>query len=170
MSRFTVVGCSRSRSVQNASSLAATTKHQKVKHACAKFRESGTERPLALSCCLSRTERGVGLGCLDVNDPICSLKSARQGVVIRQGIDTDTAKRVIKTIKGAKLKVHAVIQGDQKRVIGKNAMIFNKRFRSCGKPIWDFRYSSSISEIELRGSVQCRVFHQSCSVWGPCPW
>ena len=39
--------------------------------------------------------------------------------MVRQGIDTDTAKRDIKTIKGAKLKVYTVIQGDQMRVIGK---------------------------------------------------
>ena len=65
-------------------------------------------------------KRGVDLGCLEVSDPVCSLKSARQEIVIRQGIDTETAKRVIKTIKGAKLKVQAQIQGDQVRVTGKN--------------------------------------------------
>lgn len=64
-------------------------------------------------------KRGVDLGCLDSDDPVCSLKSARQEIAIRQGIDTETAKRIIKSIKGAKLKVQAQIQGEQVRVTGK---------------------------------------------------
>ena len=45
---------------------------------------------------------------------------ARQAVTIRQGIDTDTARAIVKQIKAEKLKVQAQIQGEQVRVSGKS--------------------------------------------------
>ena len=45
--------------------------------------------------------------------------SLRQSVTIRQGIDRDIAQKIIKAIKGAKLKVQVAIQGDELRVSGK---------------------------------------------------
>jgi uncharacterized protein YajQ (UPF0234 family) len=45
---------------------------------------------------------------------------ARQTITIQQGIDADTARRIVKLIKDAKLKVQAQIQADQVRVTGKN--------------------------------------------------
>ena len=44
----------------------------------------------------------------------------RQVITIRQGIETEKAKAIVKDIKNAKLKVQASIQGDQVRVSGKN--------------------------------------------------
>lgn len=44
----------------------------------------------------------------------------RQIVTIRQGLSAETAKAIVKDIKGAKLKVQASIQGDSVRVSGKN--------------------------------------------------
>ena len=35
-------------------------------------------------------------------------------------MDTDTAKSMVKRVKGCKLKVQAQIQGDQVRITGKN--------------------------------------------------
>ena len=64
-------------------------------------------------------KRAVDLGCLEASDPICNLKAARQEVAIKQGVDTETAKRIVKSIKAAKLKVQAQIQGDQVRITGK---------------------------------------------------
>ncbi len=43
----------------------------------------------------------------------------RQVVGIANGIDVDTARKVVKLIKDAKLKVQAAIQGDEVRVTGK---------------------------------------------------
>ena len=43
----------------------------------------------------------------------------RQVVTVRQGIETALAKRMVKTIKAAKLKVQAAIQGDELRISGK---------------------------------------------------
>ena len=56
---------------------------------------------------------------MDIKKPETSLNAARQQVVIRQGIETDTAKKMVKRIKGSKVKVQAQIQGEQVRVTGK---------------------------------------------------
>lgn len=65
-------------------------------------------------------KRGVDVGSLDLKDPTTSLSAARQEVGLKQGIDTETAKSMIKALKAAKLKVQAQIQGEQLRVSGKN--------------------------------------------------
>lgn len=43
----------------------------------------------------------------------------RQRIAIKQGIDRDTAKAVVKAVKDAKLKVQTAVQGDELRVTGK---------------------------------------------------
>ncbi|WP_342237977.1 YajQ family cyclic di-GMP-binding protein [Inquilinus sp. OTU3971] len=43
----------------------------------------------------------------------------RQEVVVKQGIDRDLARTIIKAIKDGKQKVQAAIQGDELRVTGK---------------------------------------------------
>jgi len=64
-------------------------------------------------------KRGVDIGCMEVKGPVTSLSAARQSIIIRQGVDSDTARRIVKDIKAAKLKVQAQIQGEQVRVSGK---------------------------------------------------
>jgi uncharacterized protein YajQ (UPF0234 family) len=64
-------------------------------------------------------KRKVDIGCMEVRDPEVSLHQARQRVIIRQGIDADTGKRIVKLVKGGKIKVQTQIQGDQLRVTGK---------------------------------------------------
>lgn len=44
----------------------------------------------------------------------------RQLIKIKQGIETDIAKQMVKDIKGTKIKVQAQIMGDQLRVSGKS--------------------------------------------------
>ncbi len=46
-------------------------------------------------------------------------KGARQTATIRQGIETETAKKIVKMIKDMKMKTQAAIQGEQIRVSGK---------------------------------------------------
>lgn len=65
-------------------------------------------------------KRSVDIGCLDIGKAETANNRARQAVTIRQGIDTDTARRMVKDIKAAKLKVQAQIQGEQVRVSGKS--------------------------------------------------
>lgn len=45
--------------------------------------------------------------------------TVRQVVTVKQGIDKDLAKRLVKEIKDSKIKVQAAIQGDELRVTGK---------------------------------------------------
>ncbi len=64
-------------------------------------------------------KRGIDIGCLDEQEPEFSGSEARQRVIMRRGIDTDRARKLVKQIKAAKLKVQAAIQGDKLRVTGK---------------------------------------------------
>ena len=63
-------------------------------------------------------KRKVDLDSLDVMDPQVGLSSAKQQVLIRQGIEADLARKIIKAVKDTKIKVQAQIQGDQIRVSG----------------------------------------------------
>ena len=64
-------------------------------------------------------KRGVDIACLEEQEPEFSGSEARQKVVLRRGIDADRARKLVKEIKAAKLKVQAAIQGDKLRVSGK---------------------------------------------------
>lgn len=64
-------------------------------------------------------KRSVDIAAMDIKDPQTNLNAARQTVLIKQGIDTDVAKKMVKEIKASKLKVQAQIQGEQVRVTGK---------------------------------------------------
>jgi hypothetical protein len=66
-------------------------------------------------------KRGIAPGSLDYQkeEPAAG-QSLRQIVKIRQGIDKDLAKSIVKSIKDAKMKVQAAIQGDELRVSGKS--------------------------------------------------
>ena len=54
--------------------------------------------------------------CISASGSACA---ARQEVAIKQGIDAETAKRMVKTLKTSKLKVQAQVQGEKVRVTGK---------------------------------------------------
>lgn len=64
-------------------------------------------------------KRGVDVKAMDVKEAETSLNAARQLVLLKQGIATETAKKMVKDIKASKIKVQAQIQGDQLRVTGK---------------------------------------------------
>ncbi len=64
-------------------------------------------------------KRSVDIACMDIAQPETANNRARQAVTMRQGIDTDTARKIVKEIKAAKIKVQAQIQGEQVRVSGK---------------------------------------------------
>ncbi len=68
---------------------------------------------------LKLTKRGVDIACLEISEAEISGKEARQTVTLRQGIDAPLAKKVVKMIKDAKLKIQASVQGEQVRVSGK---------------------------------------------------
>ena len=64
--------------------------------------------------------RKIESGVLEYKDPEKAAgQSVRQTVIIKQGIDKDLAKKIVKDLKETKLKVQAAIQGDEVRVTGK---------------------------------------------------
>ncbi|MDP1628803.1 YajQ family cyclic di-GMP-binding protein [Parvibaculum sp.] len=64
--------------------------------------------------------RNVEAGVLDYKEPEKAAgQSVRQKVAIREGLDKELAKRIVKDIKGSGLKVQVAIQGDELRVSGK---------------------------------------------------
>lgn len=66
-------------------------------------------------------KRGVAPGSLDYQkEEAAAGQSLRQAVKIKQGVDKELAKRIVKSIKDAKLKVQASIQGEELRVSGKS--------------------------------------------------
>jgi len=69
---------------------------------------------------LRLAKRGVDLACLEIAAAEANLAEARQNIVLRQGIDADTARQIQRTVKDSKLKVQAAIQGDRVRVSGKS--------------------------------------------------
>ena len=64
----------------------------------------------------------------------------RQTVAIKQGIERELAQKVVKTLKGSKIKVQVAIQGDELRVTGKKrddlqaAMALVKESGNSGQP------------------------------------
>lgn len=65
-------------------------------------------------------KRGVSIRALDPGKvETASGGNVRQKIKLRQGIATEKAKEIVKTIKDKKLKVQAQIQDDQVRITGK---------------------------------------------------
>jgi uncharacterized protein YajQ (UPF0234 family) len=66
-------------------------------------------------------KRQVALKAIDYGKvEAAALGTVRQKAKIVQGIETDKAKAIVKSIKDAKLKVQASIQADQVRVTGRS--------------------------------------------------
>jgi len=65
------------------------------------------------------TKRSVDIRVLDYKEINTNLSEAKQAIEIKQGIDQDNAKKLVKMIKDSGLKVQAAIQGDQLRITGK---------------------------------------------------
>lgn len=63
--------------------------------------------------------RGIDIACLEVADATKLGKQVKQKVIIKQGLDSDTARKIVKLIKEKKLKVQSAIQGEKVRITGK---------------------------------------------------
>lgn len=64
-------------------------------------------------------KRGIDTRAIERKDPDIQLKTARQNVIVHQGLDATIAKKITKAIKDQKMKVQAAIQGETVRVTGK---------------------------------------------------
>jgi hypothetical protein len=65
------------------------------------------------------SKRGINISCLEPQNIERANNGVRQKIVLRRGIDADYARKLVKEIKAAKLKVQTAIQGDKLRVTGK---------------------------------------------------
>jgi uncharacterized protein YajQ (UPF0234 family) len=64
-------------------------------------------------------KRGIDTSCMDPKDPETNLAEARQKVILKHGIDKDSGRKVVQSLKDSGIKVQASIQGDKVRVSGK---------------------------------------------------
>ncbi len=64
-------------------------------------------------------KRGIDVACLEEREPELTGNEARQTVLMRKGIESDLARKLVKQVKGSKLKVQTAIQGDKLRISGK---------------------------------------------------
>ena len=64
-------------------------------------------------------KRGIDLAAVEAQDAVIMAKTATQRVVVKEGIDADSTRAIVKMIKAEKMKVQAAVQGDQVRVTGK---------------------------------------------------
>lgn len=63
--------------------------------------------------------RGIDIACLDIADVTKLGKQVKQKVTIKQGLDSDSARKIVKLVKEKKLKVQSAIQGEKVRITGK---------------------------------------------------
>ena len=86
-------------------------------------------------------KQGLDAKCLDFGkDVYAAGNMIKKEVKVKQGIDKETAKKVVKHIKDSKLKVEASIMDDQLRVTGKKlddlqAVIALVRKEDFGQPL-----------------------------------
>lgn len=63
--------------------------------------------------------REVDVGCLEDAGTEAVGKQKRQTYRVKQGIDRDSSRRIVKLVKDARLKLQAAVQGEKVRVTGK---------------------------------------------------
>jgi hypothetical protein len=85
------------------------------------------------------TKRGVDVRSLKYDDPEkVSGNKVKQAVTVRVGVEQELAKKIVKLVKDAKLKVQASIQGDAVRVTGAKRDDLQGAIALVKKSITDF--------------------------------
>ncbi len=69
---------------------------------------------------LRMTKRGIDISALELKDPEVNIARAKQQVILKVGVDADTARKIQRLVKDSKIKVQAAIQGDKVRITGKS--------------------------------------------------
>jgi len=84
-------------------------------------------------------KRGVDIRCLDTGKPEkIGGDKAKQVVKVREGIEQELAKKIVKLIKDSKMKVQGSIQGDVVRVSGGKKDLLQDAIALVRKSITDF--------------------------------
>ncbi|MFT5665676.1 MAG: hypothetical protein ACI9JR_003085 [Gammaproteobacteria bacterium] len=65
------------------------------------------------------SKRGIDVSCLEFADIIEMNKKAKQQITVKEGLDKDLSRKIVKLIKESKIKVQAAVQDQQVRVTGK---------------------------------------------------
>jgi uncharacterized protein YajQ (UPF0234 family) len=85
-------------------------------------------------------KRNIDIRCLDIaekSEKVSGNKVKRQ-VTVKNGIESEQAKRIVKLLKDSKLKVTASIQGDSVRVAGAKRDILQEAIALVRKSVTDF--------------------------------
>ena len=64
-------------------------------------------------------KRGIDIACLNTADIELVGQKATMQASVQQGIESETARKIVKKVKDQKMKVQVAIQGDKLRVTGK---------------------------------------------------
>lgn len=93
------------------------------------------------------TRRKLDPAALDMQKPEKAAgNSVRQIIRIKQGIDREIARTIVKAIKDSKLKVQAAVQGDELRVSGKN----RDDLQNCIKLVRAMRIEQPLQYLNFR--------------------
>lgn len=85
------------------------------------------------------TKRGVDIRSLKYGDvEKISGNKVKQAVTVREGVEQELAKKIVRTIKDSKLKLQASIQGDAVRVSGAKRDELQNAIALVKKSIADF--------------------------------
>jgi len=84
-------------------------------------------------------KRGVDVRCLKVDKvEAVSGNKVKQVITVREGIEQELAKKIVKLVKDSKLKVQASIQGEAVRVSGAKKDLLQEAIALVRKSITDF--------------------------------
>ncbi|MGR8948148.1 MAG: YajQ family cyclic di-GMP-binding protein [Gammaproteobacteria bacterium] len=64
-------------------------------------------------------KRGIDIDCLEIGEIDVAIHESKLLATARNGIDKDTARKIVKAVKESKIKVQAQIQQEQVRITGK---------------------------------------------------
>ena len=84
-------------------------------------------------------KRGVDVRCLDAKEiEKVSGNKVKQTIAVRQGVEQDLGKKIVKLVKDSKLKVQASIQGDAVRISSAKKDTLQETITLMRKSITDF--------------------------------
>ncbi|MGL6071530.1 YajQ family cyclic di-GMP-binding protein [Craterilacuibacter sp.] len=84
-------------------------------------------------------KRGLDVRCLDYGKlESVGGNKAKQVITVKEGIETELAKKITRMIKDSKVKVQASIQGDAVRVTGAKRDILQEVIAMMKKEVTDF--------------------------------